>query len=57
MHEHMEPNPSIQCGVCSCSYHDKSNHCCLDKIHVDPIPGGSSGKPDESCCGSYRSRG
>jgi len=58
MNENMDPNPSIQCGVCSCSYHDPSNYCCLSKIHVDPMPGGSSGKADdESMCGSYRCRG
>ena len=53
MNEDMAPNPSIQCGVCSCAYHDPSNHCCLSKIHVDPMPGASSGKAeDESKCGS-----
>lgn len=58
MNDDMTPNPSIQCGVCSCSYHDPSNHCSLNKIHVDPMPGGSSGKADdESKCGSYRCRG
>ncbi len=58
MNQPMDPNPSIQCGVCSCSYHDKSNHCCLDKVHIDPLPGGSTGKSeDESSCGSYRCRG
>lgn len=57
MNEDMAPNPSIQCGVCSCAYHDPSNHCCLSKIHVDPMPGASSGKAeDESKCGSYRCR-
>lgn len=57
MQNNMDPNPSIQCGVCSCSYHDPSNHCSLIKIKVDPIPGASSGKADdESKCGSYRCR-
>lgn len=58
MKDDMFPNSNIQCGVCSCSYHDPSNYCCLQKIHVDPSPGGASGKAeDESMCGSYRSRG
>lgn len=57
-HDEMSPNASIQCGVCSCRYHDESNFCCLDCIHVDPLPGAASGKvADESCCGSYKSRG
>ncbi len=58
MRENIDPNPSIQCGVCSCSYHDQSNHCSLNKIRVEPIAGASSGKAaDESQCGSYRCRG
>lgn len=57
MNHGMEPNPSIQCGVCSCSYHDPSNYCNLSKIKVDPIPGAASGKADdESKCGSYHCR-
>lgn len=55
---HEAPNPSIQCGVCSCSYHDKSNYCSLSKVQIDPNPGAKSGKAeDESKCGSYRCRG
>lgn len=58
MSEHMKPNKSIQCGVRSCKFHDESNHCCLSQIHVDAIPGQSSGKAeDESMCGSYCCRG
>jgi len=58
MNDNMAPNQSIQCGVCSCSYHDPGNYCSLSKIHVDPMPGGSGGAPeDESMCGSYRCRG
>lgn len=58
MNHNMEPNQHIQCGVCSCSYHDKSNFCSLSKISVEPIPGASTGKADdESKCGSYRCRG
>lgn len=58
MNQDMAPNPIIQCGVCSCSYHDPSNHCCLDKIHVDPMMGATTGQADdESKCGCYRYRG
>ena len=57
MNEELSPNASIQCGVCSCAYHDPSNHCSLTKIHVDPIAGGATSKAcDESMCGSYRCR-
>ena len=57
MSEMNKPNKSIQCGVCSCQFHDKSDYCSLAKIRVDAIPGQSSGKAaDESMCGSYRCR-
>lgn len=58
MQNNMSPNPHIQCGVCSCSYHDPSNHCSLSKVNIEPIAGAASGKADdESKCGSYRCRG
>ena len=57
MKEKLSPNPHIQCGVCSCEYHDPSNHCNLQSIRVDPVPGACSGKScDESACGRYRCR-
>lgn len=57
MSEMNKPNKSIQCGVCSCEYHDQSDYCCLNKIRVEAVPGQSSGKAeDESMCGSYRCR-
>ena len=54
--ENMTPNPNIQCGVCSCTYHDPSNHCCLTRISVEPLPGKNTGMADESKCASYRCR-
>lgn len=57
MAEHSKPNKSIQCGVCSCKFHDGSDFCNLSQIRVDAIPGQSSGKAeDESMCGSYSCR-
>jgi len=55
--DHKQSNPSIRCGVCSCSYHDQHNHCTLDCIHVDPKPNANTGTAaDESMCGSYKCR-
>ena len=47
----------IHCNVESCNYNDKQNLCSLESIQVSAKPGCGSGKPDESLCSSYKSRG
>lgn len=47
----------IHCNVGSCQYNSKEKMCSLKDIQVSPKPGCGSGKPDESECSSYRSRG
>jgi len=57
MSEHLKPNKSIECGVCSCKFHDQSNHCSLSKIRVEAMSGFCTGKAeDESMCASYSCR-
>ncbi len=54
---HHSQGQCIHCNVESCQYNDKQNLCALDAIQVSPKTSCGSGKPDESLCSSYRSRG
>ena len=48
---------TIGCRVASCKYHSEGHFCTLDRIEVEPMPGGSTGDPaDESLCGSYKTK-
>ena len=50
----MEEKQKINCTVESCVYQDEKNkRCTLQSITVKPTKDCSSGKTDESMCGSY----
>ena len=50
----MEKNQKINCTVESCVYQDSRNRrCTLQSINVMPTVDNTSGKLDESMCGSY----
>ena len=56
---HSTPNSSIRCRVESCQFHmEDKDFCSLNAIQVEPCGCACTGKAaDESCCGSYRSKG
>ena len=46
-------NQKINCTVCSCRYHSNQNTCELQQINIKASKNCSSGKTEESECGSY----
>lgn len=52
-----ERNQKINCTVASCKYNDCDyNLCELKQIEVQACTNCSTGRPDESMCGSYESK-
>ena len=50
----MEKSQKITCTVASCKYNNIEHaKCILDAIHVSPMQGCDTKKPDESMCASY----
>jgi hypothetical protein len=50
----MERNDQrIGCEVNSCRYNEQGKRCALKSICVRPTPGCSTGRGNESLCGSY----
>ena len=53
----MERNDQqIGCEVTSCRFNEHCAHCALRSICVRPAPGCTSGRENESLCGSYEHR-
>lgn len=53
----MERNQKINCTVASCKYNNTENaECVLKAIHVSPMEGCETKKPDESMCASYENQ-
>jgi len=55
--KNMERNQKINCTVASCKYNNTENaECILKAIHVSPMEGCETKKPDESMCASYENQ-
>ena len=53
----MEHNDQqIGCEVMSCRHNEQGKHCALKSICVRPSPGCTSGRENETLCGSYEHR-
>ena len=53
----VERNQKINCTVASCKYNNTENaECILKAIHVSPMEGCETKKPDESMCASYENQ-
>lgn len=53
----MDRNQKINCTVASCKYNNIENaECILKAIHVSPMEGCDTKKPDESMCASYENQ-